>query len=142
MNNDVKLIEALSAVANDYWRPDSPIYLSNIPRILDKTLSNFREILGERSLKNFAKATENQGRYEVVEHPTQSSRVVLAPAGKGFKFEPLDPTPVAPAAPVHARRPRTRAKTLDFLDCLALLPEHERSQVVIPVGVMVKLLEK
>lgn len=138
MNNDVKLVEALSAIANDYWRPDSPIYLSSIPKILDKTFSNFREILGDRSLKSFAKATEGQGHYEVIEDPVQRSRVVLAPSGKGFKFDSPSPSTSSP----ESRPTKTRVKTLDFLDCLALLPEGDRSKVVIPVEVLIKLLAK
>ncbi len=142
MNDDAKLVESLKTIASEYWRPDSPIYLSNVPRILAKLLPNFREILGERTLKNFAKATEAGGAYCVIEHPTQRERIVLAPADKAFQFSADDRAQSAVPVESGDRSFKTRAKTLDFFACLAHLTEQERAQVIVPTAILVKLLQR
>lgn len=143
MNDDGALVESLKSIASEYWRPNSPVYLSNIPRILQKSLPEFRQILGDRSLKSFAKASEADGGYYVLEHPIQKSRVVLVPKDKEFEFPADAPSP-ATASPESAggEIPKTRAATLAFLACIAQLPEKEASQIAIPTWLVAKLLQK
>ncbi|MES2242133.1 MAG: hypothetical protein V4639_04595 [Pseudomonadota bacterium] len=142
MNDDAKLVELLKTIANEYWRPDSPIYLSNVPRILAKSLPDFRKILGERTLKSFTKATEAEGAYRVIEHPTQREKIVLIPVDKDFQFAVDDGASSAGSVESGDRSFKTRAKTLDFLACLAHLTEQEKAQVVIPTAILVKLLQR
>lgn len=142
MNDDAKLVESLKTIASEYWRPDSPIYLSNVPRILAKLLPDFRNILGERSLKSFTKTTEAEGTYRVVEHPTQREKIVLIPFDKEFQFAVDNESPSVGSVESGVRSHGTRVKTLDFLACLAHLTEQERAQVVIPTTVLVKLLRR
>lgn len=137
MENQSELVTAIKAISEDYWRSqNSPILLSALPLMLEKSNPNYRAVLGDRTLKAFVRETENTESYKLVEHPIQRARVGVVPAEANYEFPQGVPSP-----PTVITAKNSQEVTLAFFRALATLPEDDLDKVVIPVSVLVKLLK-
>ncbi len=141
-----KLIAALADLARKHWddtQPDhQPLLLSNIPPLLKTRGLDYREILGEQRLKDFAHAEESATTFAVVTHPVHKAKVGIIPSDETYTFP--DDTPLTEAGRDRGppRLPPTgghAVATIRFLRALAELPEEDLEGIVIPTRVLVKL---
>jgi hypothetical protein len=136
-DQDKRVAEAVSEISQAHWdEQNSPLLLSALPPILERKTSEYRTVLGPRTLKAFIKETGEVAGYKLVEHPTQPARVGVVPAAAHYEF------PLEPAAPPKTTTARSNQEaTLAFFRALATLPDDDLEKVVIPVSVFVKLLK-
>ena len=92
MTTRESLIESLVKIATAHWKAKGqPVLLSNIPPLLAGDEPEYKDFLGKQSLKQFIKDTEaeNNSKYKLIIHPTQSAKLALTPLpdGADFQFE-------------------------------------------------------
>jgi hypothetical protein len=132
---------ALKTIADKHWETtQKAMLLSDVAPVLAKEAGtvDYRTLLDGKSLKAFIKDTGESNGYRLVEHPTQSARIALAPLDSKFEFT----TAVAEKTPKKSTPPRrAENKAIALLEILATLPEAELAQISIPVSALVKLLK-
>lgn len=135
---------ALKTIADKHWgATQKAMLLSDVaPAVAalakEAGTADYRTLLDGKSLKAFIKDTGESNGYRLVEHPTQSARIALAPLDSKFEFT----TAVAEKTPKKSSPTRrTENKAIALLEILATLPESELAQISIPVSVLVKLLK-
>jgi hypothetical protein len=141
-----QLLAALAELARKHWddtQPEhQPLLLSNIPQLLKLRGLDYREILGEQRLKDFAHAEESTATFAVVTHPVHKAKVGIIPSDETYTFP--DDTPLTEAGPGRgslrlAPTGGHAVATIRFLRALAELPEEDLNGIVIPTRVLVKL---
>ncbi len=136
-----QLKSALKVIADKHWADNlKPILLSEVAPVLTKELgaTDYRPLLNGKSLKVFIRDTGESSGYRLVEHPTQSAKIALAPLDSKFEFVPA----AAEKSPKKSDTVRKHEnKAIALLEILATLPEAELAQISIPVSALVKLLK-
>ena len=141
MSNRNELVNALAKLSFTHWEEKkAPLLLSDVPRSLELEYPHIdrASVLGEQSLKAFAKETAGDNSYRVIEHPTQRPKVGLLPSGNPFEFEVLEEKD----AP-HSKRSNSgnRETVFRFFKLLASLPSNDLEKINIPVSVLVKMMK-
>ena len=141
MTTRQSLIESLKKIASTHWQTKGqPILLSNIPPLLAGDDPEYKEFLGNQSLKQFIKETEVEvsSQYMLITHQSQSAKLGLVPLPEGanFKFEES----TAPEQPPINDRSSEKA-LIDFLKALKKLPPQDLADVHIPVSILVKMMK-
>ncbi len=136
-----ELKTALKSIAEKYWAVyQKAILLSDLGSALAKEAGavDYRTLLEGKSLKAFIKDTGEANGYRLVEHPTQSAKIALAPLDSKFEFVAV----VSEKLPKKSDTVRTREnKALALLEILATLPDAELAQISISVSTLVKLMK-
>lgn len=133
---------ALKVIADKHWAATQrAMLLSDLAPALVKEAGavDYRTLLDGKSLKAFIKDTGESNGYRLVEHPTQSARIAIAPLDSKFEFA------TGVAEKLQKKSGATRKaenKVIALLEILSTLPEAELAQVSIPVSALVKLLNK
>ena len=132
---------ALKAIADKHWSTtQKAMLLSDVAPALANAAgeADYKTLLEGKSLKAFIKETGESNGYRLVEHPTQSARIALAPLDSGFEFTTATvDKAVKKSAPIR----KAENKAIALLEILATLPEAELAQIFIPVSALVKLLK-
>lgn len=139
MTTRESLINSLAKIATTHWQTKGqPVLLSNLPALLAGDESDYKDFLGNQSLKQFIKDTEAESKYKLITHPTQSAKLGLAPlpVGANFQFEESSP----PDQPSTSERSSEKA-LIDFLKALKKLPASDLEEVHIPIAVLVKMMK-
>ncbi|MGO3714404.1 hypothetical protein [Alcaligenes aquatilis] len=140
--NDDKLIQALEKLVRDTWKNEKePVLLSALPRILELTLPDFREILNGRSIKKFIVDTGASGNYELVEHPSIRAKISVAPKDSNYQFPDSEKKPAYRKYAASKKTSESQEITLSFLKEVGNLAESEQDKIVIPVSILAKLLK-
>lgn len=138
MTDDQRIIDGLKKLARSYWDANSqPLLLSNLPPLFSAEVSNYKELLANRTLKKFIQETAGNDTYQLAEHPRQKAKVALLPPNTEYHFPDI-------GSNVEAQEERTRAPEralMEFLRALRHLPEADIAEVRIPVSVMVKMMK-
>lgn len=139
--NQEELKTAIKAIADKHWTTNQqPILLSEVAPTLTRIAGevDYRTLLDGKSLKAFIKDTGDMHGYRLVEHPTQSAKVALAPLDSKFEF----PVAVTEKLPKKSNAiSRCENKAVALLEILSVLPEEDLAQISIPVSLLVKLLK-
>jgi len=132
---------AIKTIAEKHWaEKQKAMLLSDVAPALAIAAgeADYKALLEGKSLKAFIKDTGESNGYRLVEHPTQSARIALAPLDSKFEFV----TAAAEKSPKKsAPSRRSENKAMALLEILATLPEAELAQISIPVSALVKLLK-
>lgn len=136
MEDQGALSVAIKAICDEFWADRRvPMLLSGLPRAVEQTIPNYRDMLEGRSLKSFIQETSASAGYKLVEHPTQRARVGVIPATESYQF---------PEAPLKAAQPivkkSSRQVTIEFFRVLGELEHDDLGKMVIPASILVKLL--
>jgi hypothetical protein len=136
------VLEHVQGIVREHWGATrEPLLLSLIAPELSSHGMDYKQLLGTVRLSEFL-ASNAEGRFVLVRHPTKRAKVGLIPAGEQFEYEP-EPIPVTRTAiGVTSKRRSARYALLNFLDALGDLPPEELDKIVLPVSAMVKLLER
>lgn len=138
MSNDQKLIDGLKDLAKSYWESNSyPLLLSNLPPLLATDISDYKEILGGRTLKKFVQETSGSETYKLAEHPKQRAKVAILPPNVNYQF----PDQASNTEPQEDKGRSSERALIEFLRVLRNLPEADIAEVSIPVSVLVKLMK-
>ena len=137
MNID-DLAAALRTIAEENWQKfQQPIFLSVLPkRLVDRLQADYKQVLGEQSLKSYIQASGSEKGYRLVEHPTQRAKLGLVPAGISFEF-PLDDK----VAAVY-KNELSRQDIDGFVRVLQSMSADELRSVSLPAHLVVTLLSK
>jgi len=137
MSTNEKLSEVLSELARSNWASEQrPVLLSNLPPLLLEKLPDYKDILGDLSLKAFIKSSESDSDYRLIEHPTQKAKLALLPKEAVYEF------PKTTGSFTATKSEKNGEKALiDFLRALKELPPSDLAGLQIPVHIMVKLLK-
>lgn len=124
---------ALKTIAEEQWQQRrQPVFLSSLPPLLEaKGLTNYKEILGGQTLKQFVKDTGPTYGCKLVEHPTLRAKLALVPLEVPFDFAAEvrnTPTTVITSADVET-----------FFRVLAFVAE-DGSNLMLPASVIAKLV--
>ncbi len=135
VTTEKELQEFLGKKAQEHWHESSgPYLLSQVHDDLKDEDSDYKSIIKDEKLKEFAKRTQAEKLYKLVEHPHQRAKVGIVPYDEEFSF-PHDQTDDAQG--VHDSE---RGEALfAFLRALSKLPKEDLDAVVIPTRVLVKL---
>lgn len=133
---------AIKSLCESYWdEHKEPLLLSALPPMLEKEVPDYRSVLKRRTLKAFIKET-GQGKYKLIEHPTQRVRVGIIPSGIEYAFPSSQQSSVKVTTTVpKVVASNSREATLAFLQVLSTLSEDDLSTVIIPTPVLIKLLK-
>ena len=132
---------ALKAIAEEHWEEtQKAMLLSDVAPALAKAAEgdDYKALLEGKSLKAFIKDTGNSNGYRLVEHPTQSAKVAIAPLDAKFEFTAGVPEKTTKSSS-SARKLENKAIAL--LEILAALPREDLDKISIPVSVLVRLLK-
>lgn len=130
----------LKEKAKKAWDDEGhPYWLSYLAPDLKPLGVDYKTILGEERLKQFARRTEGDS-YRYVEHPRMKAKVGIVPPASEFEFadEPLtQPAETDRRGDQAAEREQA---VLHFFRALSKLSDDELEGIVIPTSVLVKLL--
>lgn len=131
------LLRFVSEMAAQRWADgNKPFFFSEISPLLKARNVNYRDIIGaEVTLKRFLRENAGNG-FRVVQHPTKSAHVAAVPITASFEFAAPKEAPDTRKCAYASRR----KTTLEFLRVLSELESSDIEKVVIPVGVLLKLL--
>ena len=125
MTTRQSLIKSLEKIAATHWKTTGqPVLLSNVPPLLAGDEPEYKEFLGNQSLKQFIKETEVEpsSQYKLITHPNQSAKLGLVPLPEGDKFQFEESAP--PEQPPINDRSSEKA-LIDFLKALKKLPPQD-----------------
>ena len=129
------ITDAIKEAVEEYWETNKkPFMLSNIPPILKDVNDNYKDVLGQSSLKQFIET--NTTDVKVVRHPKQKARIGLIPNSESFTYPEKEADFVAKEK-IKIKNNENSATTL--LDILSTLTEEELKNVSIPTSIFVKL---
>ena len=133
---------ALKTIAEKHWaETQKAMLLSDVAPALVTAAGDggdYKTLLAGKSLKAFIKDTGDSHGYRLVEHPTQSARIAIAPLNSDFEFTAAVPEKTTKKS--SAAR-KSENKAIALLDILASLPQEELEKISIPVSVLVRLLK-
>jgi hypothetical protein len=139
-------IEELSKFIADRTRQEweltqEPYLLAKIPPALQGQGKNYREIIDPMTLKQFVSSLTDT--VQLVQHPTQKSKIGLIPNGATYSFANLyqggaTSVPSNKQKSSYSRNPKN--VILNFLQALSHLEAKELEKVQIPISVLVRLL--
>lgn len=138
MSKDELARRITSKTTTYFAEKGQPYLLSRIPPDLAADDLNYREIVGDQTLKDFV---EGLSGIKIVRHPTQKAKIGVIPAHAAFSYktESNETLGLAPAdKPRMKRSPQPNALT-SLLQSLAHLEPEELDSVHIPVRVMIRL---
>lgn len=141
MTTRQSLIKSLEKIAATHWKTTGqPVLLSNVPPLLAGDEPEYKEFLGNQSLKQFIKETEVEpsSQYKLITHPNQSAKLGLVPLPEGDKFQFEESAP--PEQPPINDRSSEKA-LIDFLKALKKLPPQDLAEIHIPISVLVKMMK-
>lgn len=140
MANEQEVKTALKSISDAHWNVHNfPILLSNLAPMLEEATADYKEGLGNRTLKAFIKETGgSEAGFKLIEHPTQPAKLAVAPYGAEYEFPKEEPRPMGKTARASSSN---QEPVLAFLRALSGLPPEELEKVVIPVSILVKLLK-
>lgn len=147
MIDELSLKEALKKIADEYWgERKQPLLLSALPEKLSDAVGDYKDVIGNRSLKSFILSSGEGFGFKLIAHPTQSAKLGLLPVEANFEFPAEEEAPqqraiVATQERTRERGIRSQEPVLTLLRALRALPAEELEKVVIPVSVLVKLLK-
>ena len=124
---------ALKVIADEHWQQRrQPVFLSSLPQLLEaKGLTNYKEILGGQTLKQFVKDSGPAYGFKLVEHPTLRAKLALVPLDVPFDFGAEVRSPPAVAI--------TPADVETFFRVLAFVAE-DGSNLMLPASLIAKLV--
>jgi hypothetical protein len=139
MADEQQVTTALKSISDEHWNAHGlPIFLSNLPPMLEEAAAGYKESLGTRSLKAFIKEVGPVAGFKLIEHPTQKAKLAVAPTGAEYEFPMEDPRPTRSGG---GDAGVGQEPVLALLRALASLPPEDLEKVVIPVATLVKLLK-
>lgn len=137
MTQNDDLAKKLKECALNFWETyGTPLLLSNIPRVLDSSMSGYKDVLAGRTLKEFVVETGKEFGYRLVEHPTQRAKIAILPDEIAFDF----PSNQSNFRERRHERSSSENVVMAFLKKLNELSPEEVDKVIIPTSVLVKLL--
>jgi len=131
--------------ARKSWEQDKkPFLLAKLTPEFIKNGLNYRNVLGEMSLKEFFMGAPDK--ITVVAHPTQKAKIGLIPVGEQFQYE-ISERPSAAIISFETtsvdrqhKGGRRRYLVMNFLQLLSELDEKDAVQVQIPTHILAKLV--
>ncbi|WP_155773936.1 hypothetical protein [Rhodovulum sp. MB263] len=141
----------IKEIVQEAWAAEAkPVLLSNLGMELRRNGVDYKSITSGKSLSAFISERDNE--FKVVQHPKETLKLGVIPAGEDFEFkvdagEEKDGVEVeAEAGPIsrHAKNAHvaeSRRALYAFIHQLSKLPASERDGVNIPVNVLIRLME-
>ena len=125
--------------AQKVWDDEQrPYLLSDVGSDMKARGIDYRSILGEERLKAFIERTQDAGGYNVVQHPRQTAKIGIVPAGVSYRFPDEAASEHRPESPSGDSARQGKA-IVEFLRALSRLPDADQDSVVIPVRIITKL---
>lgn len=127
----------LRHLAEEHWKAKGqPILLSNLPKKIEELIkADYKEILGQVSLKNYIKESGLRNNYRLVEHPTQKAKLGIVPADVVFEFADT------PTSSSFIQAEVSKSDIDGFVRVLRSLTPDELRQVSLPANLVVRLLD-
>lgn len=128
-----ELLDAVSRIAEEEWATKRlPVLLATFPQKLKGALpdDNYKDVLGEQSLKSFLQANSLLAGITVVQDPAHPARVGFIPVGQSYVF------PSSPTSGLGI----TSADAQAFARVLNEMTLEEKRSVVFPAGFVSRLL--
>lgn len=85
--NEAEFVQFVAQRATSHWNATrEPYLIANLPSdLMAANGIGYKSIIGDQRLKEFIKATESQGSYRMIEHPSQKAKIGVIPSANSFR---------------------------------------------------------
>ncbi|WP_018896463.1 hypothetical protein [Rhizobium sp. 2MFCol3.1] len=137
------LAQIIVAETKRYWDDEhKPLLLSDLVPILINEKYQYKDLIAPLTLKQFVSSMS--GKVKVVQHSQQKAKVGVIPPDETYSFEihavadEREPVKDSLVRKSHARS--NKYVVLNFLEALSTLDKEDLDQIVIPAGILAKLV--